>query len=63
MEVSCQLWPFYHWVGGWWVRETEEFLAPPLGFIALMMETVSTSETSADIYQTTLRSTPEDGHL
>jgi hypothetical protein len=29
---------------------------------ALMTETVSTSETSANIYQTTRRNIPEDGH-
>jgi hypothetical protein len=31
--------------------------------IALMIEAVSTSETSVRFYQTTRRNTPEDGHL
>jgi hypothetical protein len=31
--------------------------------IALMMEAISTSETSVDIYQTTRRNIPEDSHL
>jgi hypothetical protein len=31
--------------------------------IALMMETVSTSETSVSFYQTTWRNVPEDSHL
>jgi hypothetical protein len=31
--------------------------------IALMMEEVSVSETSADLYKTTWRNIPEDGHL
>jgi hypothetical protein len=31
--------------------------------IALMMEAVSTSETSVNIYQTTRRNIPEDSHL
>jgi hypothetical protein len=31
--------------------------------IALMMEAVSTSETSVNIYQTTLRNIPGDSHL
>jgi hypothetical protein len=31
--------------------------------IALMMEAVSTSETSVIIYQTTRRNIPEDSHL
>jgi hypothetical protein len=30
--------------------------------IALMMEAVSTSETSVSFYQTTRRNIPEDGH-
>jgi hypothetical protein len=31
--------------------------------IALMMEAVGTSETSANFYQTTQRNIPEDGNL
>jgi hypothetical protein len=31
--------------------------------IALMMEATSTSETSVNVYQTTQRNSPEDGHL
>jgi hypothetical protein len=31
--------------------------------IALMMEAASTSETSANLYQTTRRNNPEDSHL
>jgi hypothetical protein len=31
--------------------------------IALMMEAVSTSETSVNFYQTTRRNNPEDSHL
>jgi hypothetical protein len=31
--------------------------------MALMMEAVSTSETSANVYQTTRRNNPEDSHL
>jgi hypothetical protein len=31
--------------------------------IALMMEAASTSETSANFYQTTQRNIPEDGHF
>jgi hypothetical protein len=31
--------------------------------IALMMEAVSTSETSVNFYQTTRRNIPEDSHL
>jgi hypothetical protein len=31
--------------------------------IALMMEAVSTSETSVNFYQTTQRNIPEDSHL
>jgi hypothetical protein len=31
--------------------------------IALMIEAVSSSETSVSMYQTTRRSTPEDNHL
>jgi hypothetical protein len=31
--------------------------------IALMIEAVSSSETSTDIYQTTQRNIPEDNHL
>jgi hypothetical protein len=31
--------------------------------IAFMMEAVSTSETSVNIYQTTRRNIPEDSHL
>jgi hypothetical protein len=31
--------------------------------IALMMEAASTSETSVNFYQTTLRNNPEDNHL
>jgi hypothetical protein len=33
------------------------------GFIALMMEAASTSETSANFYHTTQRNNPEDSHL
>jgi hypothetical protein len=32
-------------------------------FIALMMEAASTSETSANFYQTARRNNPEDSHL
>jgi hypothetical protein len=32
-------------------------------YIALMMEAASTSETSANFYQTALRNNPEDSHL
>jgi hypothetical protein len=32
-------------------------------FIALVMEAVRTSETSASVYQTTRRNIPEDSHL
>jgi hypothetical protein len=32
-------------------------------FIALMMEAPSTSETSANVYQTTRRNNPEDSHI
>jgi hypothetical protein len=32
-------------------------------FIRVMMETASTSETSVNFYQTTMRNNPEDSHL
>jgi hypothetical protein len=38
-------------------------LLPLSGLIALMMEAVSTSETSVSFYQTTRRNIAEDSHL
>jgi hypothetical protein len=39
-------------------------LLPPLsGRLVLIMGAASTSETSANFYQTTPRNNPEDGHL
>jgi hypothetical protein len=37
--------------------------APLYAMIALMMEAVSTSETSVNFYETTWRNIPEDSHL
>jgi hypothetical protein len=34
-----------------------------VALIALMMETISTSETSANFYQAARRNNPEDSHL
>jgi hypothetical protein len=42
------------------VSEVSEVLAAP---ITLMMGVASTSETSANFYQTTRRNNPEDSHL
>jgi hypothetical protein len=36
---------------------------PMMATIALMMEAISTSEASVNIYQKTLRNIPEDSHL
>jgi hypothetical protein len=38
-------------------------IAPYSLMIALMMEAVSTSETSVNLYQTARRNIPEDSHL
>jgi hypothetical protein len=40
-----------------------EYYAIIRAMIALMMEAVSTSETSVNLYQTTQRYNPEDSHL
>jgi hypothetical protein len=42
---------------------SEELAASIIKTITLMMETVSTSETSVNYYQTTRRNIPEDSHL
>jgi hypothetical protein len=49
-------------VSRWILTSIIETLTLPM-IVALMMETVSTSETSVYIYQTTERNIPEDSHL
>jgi hypothetical protein len=55
----------------WYLEDIDNYLVcasrcllpPSSGFIALMMEAVNTSETSANFDQTTWRNIPEDSHL
>jgi hypothetical protein len=44
-----------------WVADVSESVI--MALIALMMEAASTSETSVNFYQNTLRNNPEDSHL
>jgi hypothetical protein len=48
---------YYKW------RSLRTFIALLLTLIAMMMEAVSTSETSDNLYETTRRNIPEDSHL
>jgi hypothetical protein len=43
--------------------QSEDPLVAPRGLTSLMMEVVSTSETSVDVYQSTWRKIPKDGHF
>jgi hypothetical protein len=46
-----------------WYKFNDDFDKLAASLIALMMEAASTSETSANFYQTTRRNNPEDSHL
>jgi hypothetical protein len=46
-----------------WRWLSSEILCRVVTIIAMMMETVSTSETSVNFYQTTRRNIPEESHL
>jgi hypothetical protein len=46
----------------WW-KLTDVSEVVTASIVTLMMEAVSTSETSANFYQTTRRSIPEDNYL
>jgi hypothetical protein len=64
MATSVKMAVFWDVAPCVWERLTDvsEVLTASI-IIALMMETVSTSEPSVSIYQTTWRNIPEDTHL
>jgi hypothetical protein len=56
VDVTCSVVEVYRRFGGACCLHNQ-------GFIALVMEAASVSETSVNFYQTTRRNNPEDSHL
>jgi hypothetical protein len=62
-QISSSHSDAYEWVFRSVVCEILTDVSEELRAIALMMEAVSSSETSVNFYQTTRRNIPEDSHL